>query len=312
MNIYQPQKLDKIFADAIKRHNSRFGESVRLLSYEIEKEYIKEVKQTLSFLVNDEKIAEITAGGHNFLKSLFSANYRIGRQLCDFGPPLNLWPVEDFPIAMIVYSAIRFANDGLDGNPGHKTIKQKSFYGYLIDEKVDEQKAGALNTMVNAAVMNAAIIRLNEKNSGEIADTLLRLSHHVLAGMTAESIPAEPLTLDLYKRVVERRLIACRMMLDHVFLRKADPAIRAKLLQISSRLFEIEKITDDLSGKKRGGTDFNILNIPGIDRRTVEHMIEVMFQELFNDSRSLAPELQDMLALRTANQLKKTVRAIKQ
>lgn len=306
MNTERLQQLNKELTDAKKRHKDRYGDQVSLLVAEVEKRYAQEVGHVLSFLAQNKKLSEIIASGHNVLKNLFLANRRIGRELCHFGPPLNLWPVEDFPIAMIVYSAVRLADYGIETHREYETFQKRDFYVYLLEEKLNEQQASALNTMLSTAVINAAIQRLNQKNIREVADTILRLSPYVFAGMLAQSFPPSPLTTDLYAQIIDCNFIACQMILDQVFLRKAPPRIRSELLSINSRLFEIGRLIDDLADKEnnRSLCCLNILTVPGMDHQKIAQKIDVLFQELWNDFCLLSPKLRDMMAMRMVNRLR--------
>ena len=303
MLIEQFQKLEKEIVQAKKRHRSHYGAQVRELVSQVEIEYIKEVSYVLDFLVKDRHLNEIIDSGKKILETIFISNRWVGWELCDLGPPLNIWPVEEFPIAMIAYVAIHLVDDGIDGHLEYKALGKQSYYGYLIENHLNNRQASAISAMLGMAVFNASVRRLNKKNIRSASDILLRLSSNVFVGMMAEAFSHSRVSLESYKEIIRRKSIAYQMILDHVFLTNVSIQIRSVLLELNARLVEIGQLTDDLIDEEDDLSmgRFNILMVPDMNRTKVLQMILVSLQELWQECRSLTAELRDVMAVRMAD-----------
>lgn len=291
----QPLAVD--LSRARERHHSRFKNQVEQLIFRIEEEYKKEVREILSFLTRDKKLAAIISPGYKILEKILIDNRWVGWELCDLGPVLNLQPVREFPIAMIVYLAVHLIDDGIDGHEVYENTGGKSYYGYLLEEKLGERESSALSAMVGMAIINASLRRLMEKNIYDSLHTLLRLSSQVFAGMMAESLYPAPLTLGTYRQVIRSKAIAYQMILEHVFLQQAPQDLRSELLKLRSRLIEIGQMTDDLTDEKvdLSSNRFTILAVKDMSREKLIPLIHRSMDELWCSCNRISPELKDAM-----------------
>lgn len=234
-------------ASARTRHAARFGDAPARLAVEIRNRFGDELDQVLAFLINDRALVAITDPVHKILRQELCILASTGSDLCDLAPPLGLQPTEDFSLALVVYAASRLAHDAMCAGPIIAEDQPPgSLIGTLLALGQGPREAGALAVMLCLAVINAAIGRLNSRGRRQIAETMLRLSMNVFAGIMAEVYPPHPLPPALSSTIFERRWIALHMIPAQVLLQDAPAPIRGQLLAIHAGLIEVQAMKEKL------------------------------------------------------------------
>jgi hypothetical protein len=289
------EKLDNEIQGAIARHKKHYGNEVEKFVSEYQKEYVKETKIILNFLSG----TGINTGYEVLYEILINSSWT-GWELCDLAPILNVYPLEDYPIAVVAYNSIHLIDDGIDGHIKYEQINKPSYYGYLLNNKFKEQEASALSAMIGMGILNSCIKRLCEKSLRDSANIIMRLSNIVFTGMLGESLYTKPLTKELYQKIIKRKSIAYQMMLDHIFLKTINSQLRRILLENNYFIVQIGQLIDDLmdEGEDSKNKTFSILQVEGINKDMIVSDIIKLIESLWQNCSRLEGKIKDVFAAR--------------
>ncbi|MFZ3048009.1 MAG: hypothetical protein WA151_19005 [Desulfatirhabdiaceae bacterium] len=214
--------------------------------------------------------------------------------LCALGPPLGLFPMNDFSYGLIAYGACGVMKTAVE-NPIHPT-RNRPFIDYLTASGFDARTAGAVGVMAASAVINAvAEICLNHRPT-DVIQTLMRASEHFSSGVLNRPKYRGPLSYEQYETVVRQEEIPRHMMLEHIFLRTAPSYVRFQLLKIAvnihlfRHMISIIEELDDPFG--------NICSINVVNFSQFIHLLKGIVLKIRTDTLCLTPNLQDAVAKR--------------
>jgi hypothetical protein len=293
------EQIDNEVKRSQYRHKKLFGSQVDKFVSTFQNKYENETRLILNHLSKIDKLNI----GYNVLYDILIKNRWAGWELCNLAPVLNVYPVEEYPIAVIAYNALHLTDDGIDGHTNYEHINQTSYYGYLLNNNFNQREASALSAMMGMDLLNTCIKRLNEKGLRNSADIILRLSNNVFTGMLGESLYTKPLTEELYYKIIKRKSVAYQMILDHIFLRTIDVSLRSKLLVINSFIVKMGQLTDDLMDQSDDTKhqNFSIMYVEGISKEKIINNIIKLIQTVWDLCLQLEDKLKDAFAVRMAD-----------
>lgn len=306
------KRLQSELVKAGECHRMRFKDKVYTLISGVEEKYNRDVDECLHFLKKDNDTFPVVQGTYTTIRNILLSNSWVGWELCDFGPVLNIDPLDDFPVAMIAYTAIHLTDDGIDGHKLYKACKVKSFYDYSLEMGKGERESSALSAMMGMAVYNSCIQYLRKKQQQMVVETLLRLSCHIFSGMLNESIHTKPLSADSYKKIIKSKSIAYQMLLEHVFLKSLPSGKRTALLVLRSKLVEIGQLTDDLIDEKDDIrlNQFSIFLVPEMNREKLLMLILDAMGKLWDDCSHQENDIKNIMGLHLSNWIKLVIKEI--
>lgn len=306
VNIGSLRILDEELSLSFERHKKRYGEQIKGLTNQVEKEYATRLEQVLSLLLSNKDLAEILMPVHYVLKKYLSSMRWVGWGDCEFGPPLNIQPVKEFSHAILIYLSARLIDDGIDG---HKDYKGRvlTLYGFLTDKMSDREAAG-LSSMMGNLLLNASLRLLNKQGYTESADVLMRIYADVIPGALAEALSRCSVNYSLYQRIIKHKSVAYDMMLHQVFLRQVIPSLRFNILHLLADLSETAQWLNDLCDDEddQARNQLNILRISRMNRYVVFGMVAHSLQKIWQDALVLPSNIRDAMA----NRLKDLVRLL--
>jgi hypothetical protein len=258
-------------------------------------------------LTRNPNLAPILLPSQKAIDDYVRAMRWVGWGPCELGPPIDLHPLDEYPVALIGYLGCRLMDDGIDAHSDYKG-RVPSLFGHLAGE-LSVQKAGALSVMTGAWILNASLRRLVGQDCLDAAAIILRLSTQVAPGVLAEALCQRSISLDVYQSIVQRKSVAYDMMLNQIFFRQMDsrikPALLAALASLSKSGQWLNDLGDAADDHSRG--QMNLLAVLNKDRTAVFETIIESLQKLCEKNNSLPSALRDGLASRMMDIVEKLI-----
>jgi len=288
-------------------HRLFFGDAVSGLVRHVALNYESQLDDMLKILYGSQSVMDNSGPSRNALFTYLISMQWVGWGDCEFGPPLGL--ADDagiYALSLIAYLGARLLDDAIDRHLDFKGRFQ-SFYGFLAGE-FGEYKAAEISAAAGSFLMTASIRSLIKKDCLDAAAEVMRLYSRVSAGALCETlagnIDASP---GLYRSVVRHKAVAYDRILHVVFFRKAEPIVRDRILSFLSQHSAYSQWLNDLSDEAddRSRNQMSILNVCGMNREKVVRSVLEAFLKLWRENRDLHPDIQNAMAIRLHDSLKK-------
>ena len=214
---------------ARNRYETRYRHDISQYRKAVRRQFQMELDRVLSGLVRDRNLAVVNEVSRSLLFQSILSEGETGMDLCVWGPPLGIFPLNDLGYGLVAYGTLGMTATALT----HRFHPEKTFpfTDYLDKTGMDERTARAVCIMTGTAVLNAVAKSCLVSHLPDIAQRVMRTSQHFSKGIVARSSQNSPQPNEIR---MMRRDMPRLMMLEHIFVRTVPSPIRFPLLRIAS------------------------------------------------------------------------------
>lgn len=216
------------------RHNTRYRQVVASYQTALTRQFQMNLEKVLSFLVQNRDMAGINDKFRRMLSRAVLAEGKVVMDICELGPPLEIFPLNGFSHGLIAYGACGIMKIAL-ASPCHPTETRPVMHD-LVAMGFDAPTARAMGVMAAAAIQNAVVQTCLADRRTDIAEIMMRVSEQVSAGILTQSSSPVPMTWDQHETAIRQNDIPGHMMLEQIFLKTAPSGVRFQLLDIAANL----------------------------------------------------------------------------
>lgn len=290
--------VQKDIVESCKQHEERYRDEVVLLLRDVERAYTTAIGDITSIFAKNSAFVPLLDELRTSTSTYLTSMRWIGWGNCELGPPLGIRPVEDYALAMAVYTSARLIDDALDGHTHYKGL-MPTLHHFLC-QYVEEREAAGLGSMMGCFIAQEAVYRILNRCPPDTALLLLQLYAEIVPGAMAEILAQGMHSADVYKAVVQRKSVAYDMMLHRVFLQTAPHDIQTILLQFLSVFSETAQWLNDFTDRDDDlqRQQLNFVHSTGIDEKTAYNRIAAAFIRLWHKARILPAHIRNALAMR--------------
>lgn len=281
-----------------KDHKQQYRNEVVTLLRDVEQAYTIVIHEMTSLFAKNGAVVpllhELSTATNTYLTSM----RWVGWGNCELGPPLGIYPVQEYALAMAVYTSARLIDDALDGHAHYKGL-MPTLHNFLCTTTT-EREASGLGSMMGSFVAQEAFRQLINKGYSDTALLLFQLYANVIPGAMAELCVQGNHSIELYNAIVQRKSVAYDMMLHHTFLRTVPNHLQTPLLQFLAEFSEVAQWLNDLMDREDDWQrqQLNFLHTAHIDEMTASLRIAEAFLQLWDKACTLPNHLRNALAMR--------------
>ncbi len=262
-------------------------------------QFQQELDHVLLFLVQDRNIAFINEMSRSLLFQSILAESETGLDVCVWGPPLGISPVNDFCYGLIGYGAV-----GVMESARPYPEKTTPFTDYLIAAGFDGRTATALSIMVSTAILNTVAEKCLSNHLPDVAQIVMRMSQFVSKSVVSHADRTPTLHDDPQDIFFKGEEMHRHTMLEHIFLRTIPATIRIRLLEIASQIHLFRKMIHRLTDSNARSVEITATGDRS-DLPALTHLIDRVMA-IRADACSLCPDYRDAVDVRLHEGLERT------
>jgi hypothetical protein len=292
-------ELQRLLDDARTRHTAAAGERVADFMREVERCHQSEIEALVAHCLRDPLLASVIEPTTRTLAEYVDWTVWVAWNVANLVivHEDETGVAERLARAMLVYAAIRIADDGLDEHEIY--ADQRTVVRRLLERERAPSHASACAQAVfwGHCLFAFTLRRLRRLGDDETASILDDLFDEFNLGMLAESALDGPLDASRYDRIARRKTVAYNMMLYKPFLVGVDSSVRLPVLRALATMDWLAQFVDDLRDLEEDGRtgQMNAFLQGAYEREDAPRVALERAQPFFDECAALDPIVGDAL-----------------